>query len=99
MVVVMTDKYGDKYRVHNLVKFDYSERGEYVDENHTDKPLRNDEIVDLLNSQDARICALNKSLSESLPLWVFEKVINRRIESTENKEIKKELKELLKELK
>ncbi len=40
-----------KYRVHDFVKFQYSEIGEYVDENHTDKPLRNDEIVDLLNEQ------------------------------------------------
>lgn len=95
----MTDRYGDKYRVHNWVKFNYSEIGEYIDENHTDKPLRNDELVDLLNSQDTKICALNKLVSESLPMWVFEKIINRRIESTENKEIKKELKELLKELK
>ena len=95
----MSDKYGDKYRVHDFVKFNYSEIGEYIDENHTDKPLRNDELVDLLNEQDTKICALNKRLSESLPMWVFEKVINRRIESTENKEIKKELKELLKELK
>ena len=95
----MTDRYGDKYRVYDWVKFNYSEIGEYIGENYTDKPLRNDEIVDLLNEQDAEICALNKRLSESLPMWVFEKVINRRIESTENKEIKKELKELLKELK
>ena len=94
----MTDKYGDKYRVHNWVKFNYSEIGEYIDENHTDKPLRNDVIVDLLNSQDAEICALNKLLSKSLPMWVFEKVINRRIEATENGEIKKELKDLLNEL-
>lgn len=95
----MTDRYGDKYRVHDWVKFNYSEIGEYIDENHTDRPLRNDKLVDLLNEQDTKICALNKRLSESLPMWVFEKVINRRIESTENEEIKKELKELLKELK
>ena len=52
----MTEKYGNgKYRVYDWVKFDYSEIGEYIDENHTDKPLRNDEIVDLLNSQKQRI--------------------------------------------
>ena len=39
----------DKYRVHEIVRFDYSEIGEYIDENHTDRPLRNDEIVGLLN--------------------------------------------------
>ena len=38
-----------RFRVNNLVKYDYSEIGEYIDENHTDRPLRNDEIVDLLN--------------------------------------------------
>ena len=43
----MTEK---KYRVHDWVKFQYSEIGEYIDENHTDRPLRNDEIVDLLNT-------------------------------------------------
>lgn len=46
MVMIMAAK---RYRVHNWVKFNYSEIGEYIDENHTDKPLRNDEIVDLLN--------------------------------------------------
>ena len=44
----MTEK---KYRVHDWVKFDYSEIGQYIGEEYTDKPLRNDEIVDLLNSQ------------------------------------------------
>ena len=47
--------YGDKYRVHDLVKFNYSDIGEYIDENHTDKPLRNDELVDLLNKQEEQI--------------------------------------------
>lgn len=45
----------DKYRVHDLVKFNYSDIGEYIDENHTDKPLRNDKLVDLLNKQEERI--------------------------------------------
>lgn len=47
-----------KFRVNDLVKFNYSEVGEYVDENHTDRPLRNDEVVDLLNEQQATISAL-----------------------------------------
>lgn len=51
----MSNKYGDKYRVHNWVKFNYSQIGEYIDENHTDRPLRNDELVDLLNKQEERI--------------------------------------------
>lgn len=60
----MSDKYGDKYRVHNWVKFNYSEIGEYIDENHTDRPLRNDEIVDLLNSKDRRISELQQLIED-----------------------------------
>lgn len=44
-----------QFRVNDLVKFNYSEIGEYIDENHTDTPLRNDEVVDLLNEQQAKI--------------------------------------------
>lgn len=42
----MTEK---RFRVHELVKYNYSDIGEYIDENHTDKPLRNDILVELLN--------------------------------------------------
>ena len=42
----MTEK---RFRVNDLVKYNYSEIGEYIDENHTDRPLRNDEICKLLN--------------------------------------------------
>lgn len=42
----MTEKL---YRVHEWVKYDYSEIGKYIGEGYTDKPMRNDEIVDLLN--------------------------------------------------
>lgn len=38
-----------RFRVNDLVKYNYSEIGEYIDENHTDKPLRNDEVCYLLN--------------------------------------------------
>lgn len=38
-----------QFRTNDLVKYDYSEIGEYIDENHTDRPLRNDEVVNLLN--------------------------------------------------
>lgn len=58
----MTEKYGDKYRVHDWMKFNYSEIGEYVDENHTDRPLRNDEVVNKLNEQDKRIKELENEL-------------------------------------
>lgn len=65
----MSNRYGDKYRVHNLVKFDYSQIGEYIDEFHTDRPLRNDELVDLLNEQNVRIKELeseNKMLKTTI---------------------------------
>lgn len=45
----------NKYRVHEIVEFDYSEIGEYIDENHTDRPLRNDEICKLLNENEQLI--------------------------------------------
>lgn len=50
----------EKYRVPELVKFCYSDIGEYIDENHTDRPLRNDILVDLLNKQEEQIKELNK---------------------------------------
>ena len=55
-----------KYRVHHWAEYDYSEIKEYVDEWHTDKPLRNDEVVDLLNSQDKRIKELETELEKLL---------------------------------
>ena len=55
----MTEK---RFRVNDLMKFNYSEIGEYVDENHTDRPLRNDEVVDLLNEQQATIKSKDKQL-------------------------------------
>ena len=39
------------YRVHDWDKFNYSRIKQYIGEGYTDKSLRNDEIVDLLNSQ------------------------------------------------
>lgn len=56
----MTEK--EKYVVHDLVKFDYSEIGEYIDEYHTPKPLRNDELVDILNTQLQMIETYDKEL-------------------------------------
>lgn len=52
----------EKYRVKSLVKYRYSDISEYVDEGYTDRPLRNDEVVDLLNSQDKKIKELEKIL-------------------------------------
>jgi len=50
----------EKYCVHELVRLHYSDIGEYIDENHTDRPLRNDELVDVLNEQDKIIKKLVK---------------------------------------
>lgn len=49
------------FRVCDLVKFDYSEIGKYVDENHTDTPLRNDEVCEILNKQQALINELEET--------------------------------------
>lgn len=52
----------EKYRTHEICKFDYSEIGEYIDGNHTNNPLRNDELVNLLNSLSKE----NKQLKSDL---------------------------------
>lgn len=52
----------NKYRTHYWVEYDYSDIKEYIGEGYTDKPLRNDEVVDLLNSQDKRIKELEAEL-------------------------------------
>ena len=54
----------EKYRVHELAKFSYSEIGEYIDENHTDRPLRNDILVEKLNNYEKE----NKLLKNTLKL-------------------------------
>lgn len=51
-----------KYRVHDFAKFQYSEIGKYIDENHTNEPLRNDELVDLLNELHEENQSLKKKL-------------------------------------
>ena len=51
----------EKYRTNELCQYDYSEIWERsFDEETTDKPLRNDEIVDLLNQQTKIIEKLKK---------------------------------------
>lgn len=62
-----------KYRVNKLVKYNYSEIGEYIDEHHTDRPLRNDEVIDLLNNQNERIIKLEKELEK---LQTFKKILD-----------------------
>ena len=74
-----------RFTVNELVKFNYSEIGEYVDENHTDRPLRNDEVVDLLNEQQAEIERLKEQLSlvcnaeSSSPYNSVKEVLRRQI--------------------
>lgn len=66
-----------KYRVHHWAEYDYSEIKEYVDEWHTDKPLRNDELVKILNSQDKRIKELEDELEDYKTL-LFRKTVKYR---------------------
>ena len=53
-----------RFRVNDLVKFNYSEIGEYVDEKHTPIPLRNDEVCDLLNGLSEENEELRKELND-----------------------------------
>lgn len=72
----------EKYRVNEFVKFDYSEIGEYIDEYHTDRPLRNDELIELLNGQDKHLNIFHKELELAYEQYT-------KIEK-ENEELKKE---------
>ena len=75
---------GEKlYHVHELVRFDYSEIGKYIDEHHTDKPLRNNEIVKLLND----LTEENKLLKNTL---LQEQEVSKELK-TENEMLKKRI--------
>ena len=51
-----------KYRTHEICQFDYSDIWEKsFDERYTDTPLRNDEIIKLLNEQEEEIQRLKWS--------------------------------------
>lgn len=52
----------EKYRTHEFCKFDYSNIKEYIGEGYTDNPLRNDELVQILNQQEKQIEELEKQL-------------------------------------
>lgn len=62
----MTEKL---YRVHEWVKYNYSEIGKYIGEGYTDKPMRNDEIVDLLNELSEENEQLRKENEKLESLW------------------------------
>jgi len=67
----------EKYRVHDLVKYKYSEIREYVGEGYTDNPIINHELVDILNSQDKRIKELEIQLEDYKTL-LFRKTVKWR---------------------
>ena len=87
----------EKYRVPELAKFHYSDIGEYIDEYHTDRPLRNDILVDLLNKQDEAINEL-KSLNRSRAKIIMQLTdkINQR--EKENEELRQEVESLQEQL-
>ena len=67
----------EKYRVHDLVKYKYSEIREYVGEGYTDNPIINHELFDILNSQDKRIKELEIQLEDYKTL-LFRKTVKWR---------------------
>ena len=56
----------EKYSVHECVKYKYSDIGEYIGEGYSNKAIRNDELVEILNSQDKRIKELEDELENLL---------------------------------
>ena len=66
-----------KYNVHEFVQYEYSDIKEYIGDGYTDRPLRNDELVDLLNSQDKRIKELEAELEDYKTL-LFRKTVKWR---------------------
>ena len=97
----------EKFRVNDLVKFNYSEIVKYVDENHTDRPLRNDEVCDLLNKQQVQIKVYEESLirkskkisEQQDTIEQLHLAIDDLLSHTSCEEIKKENEQLKKECK
>ena len=67
----------NKYKIHELAKYKYSDISKYVGEEYTNEPLRNDELVEILNSQDKRITELEAKLEDCKTLH-FRKTIKWR---------------------
>ena len=85
-----------RFRVNDLVKYNYSEIGEYIDENHTDRLLRNDEVCDLLNEKETIINELeetNKAMYKRLKEQ--SEMIYQLIQKLKEHMTEKELKELM----
>ena len=79
-----------RFRVNDLVKYSYSDIGEYIDENHTDRPLRNDEVCDLLNELSDE----NRQLKQQIEIekkWQLEKDKYYVKIKEENEQLRKEL--------
>lgn len=66
-----------KYKLNSLVKYKYSDITEENGEGYTNKPLRNDELVEILNSQDKRIKDLEVQL-ENYKTLLFRKTVKYR---------------------
>ena len=66
-----------KYIVHELAKYKYSDISKYVGEEYTNEPIRNDELVEILNSQDKRINELEAELEDYKTL-LFRKTVKWR---------------------
>lgn len=55
----------EKYRTHEFCQFDYSDIWEKsFDERYTDTPMRNDEIVALLNNQNKETEELKNTIND-----------------------------------
>lgn len=67
----------NKYRVHELAKYKYSDIGEYIGEGYSNKAIRNDELLEILNSQEKRINELEAELEDYKTL-LFRKTIKWR---------------------
>ena len=67
----------NKYKVREFAKYKYSDISKYVGEEYTNEPLRNDELVEILNSQDKRIKDLEAELEDYKTLQ-FRKTIKWR---------------------
>lgn len=66
-----------KYSVDECVKYKYSDIGEYIGEGYTNRAIRNDELVEILNSQDERIKELEAELEDYKTL-LFRKTVKWR---------------------
>lgn len=73
----MNIKMTSKYIVHELAKYKYSDIGEYIGEGYSNKAIRNDELVEILNSQDRRIEELEAELEDYKTL-LFRKTVKYR---------------------